>query len=282
MTVPFWKTVSVGNDFVLVRSEDVEGSELVELARWACRKKFGIGSDGLLVVDSHAERPSLRMFNPDGTEDFCGNGLRCAALFLRRGGGADRFVIRHGGKDVPVGFEKAGWIDVQLPPASWAPEDIPLAPGVGEVFLRKFDVDGESLTVSALSTGTAHTVVELDSPPPDDLFDRLSPKIEVHPWFPERTSVLWTWPEGKCGVRARVWERGVGETDGCGTGSAAIAAVRFRKATETGGPSAGEKAIAVLTNGGETAVGRGPAGSLIVSARAEIRYEGAFDWPPRP
>lgn len=280
MRVPFWKTVSVGNDFVLVRREDVEHCDLVELARWACRRRFGIGSDGLLVVDSSEGRLSLRMFNPDGTEDFCGNGLRCAALFWQRCGGAERFVIRHGGKEVPVGFGTGGWIDVQLPPASWEPEEIPLANGVGEVFLRKLDVGGESLTVSAVSTGTAHAVVELDSPPSDDLFARLSPMIEVHPWFPERTSVLWTWPEGKCGVRARVWERGVGETDGCGTGSAAIAAVRFRRATVAGGPTAGEKAIAVLTKGGETAVGRGPEGSLIVSARAEIPFEGDFNWPP--
>src|SRR5690349_20338591 len=78
--IPFFKVESVGNDFVLVEREKVEGVDLPQLAIESCRRHFSIGADGLLVIWQEGKDVELRMFNPDGTEDFCGNGIRCASV----------------------------------------------------------------------------------------------------------------------------------------------------------------------------------------------------------
>jgi diaminopimelate epimerase len=169
----------------------------------------------------------MRMFNPDGTEDHCGNGMRCAAL--------------HAAGEVPPGQEKrltletlAGvklarvfWADDQLlvetemgEPA-FAPRDLPMRVEGSEMVDYPLEVEGETLLITALSTGTLHTVVFMSEAEVEERFDRLSPLLEHHPLFPERTSVMWATVENKDRIRLRIWERGAGETLGCGTGACA-------------------------------------------------------------
>src|ERR1700753_1856214 len=86
--IQFWKLESIGNDFPLVQISDLPAeTSLPNLAIRICDRRFGVGGDGLLTVEKVAEGTiRLRMFNPDGTEDFCGNGIRCAAYFVYRQG----------------------------------------------------------------------------------------------------------------------------------------------------------------------------------------------------
>ena len=81
---------------------------------------------------------------------------------------------------------------------------------------------------SVLSTGTTHTVIPIDALPDDITFFAESPVLEHDPIFPERTSVIWTQAVGPDHLRLRIWERGVGETQGCGTGSTAAAVDHLR------------------------------------------------------
>ncbi len=105
VVLPFSKMQGVGNDFVVIAEEAVRSFSLPELARQLCVRRFAIGADGLLVVgrgERHAVR--MRMFNPDGSEDMCGNGLRCVAKWAVLHGlvAGDRFVVESIDGDKPV------------------------------------------------------------------------------------------------------------------------------------------------------------------------------------
>lgn len=222
--IPFWKTQTIGNHFVLIHGEDVEGQDLSALAVRLCAQHWSIGSDGLLVLWPPAQQGDpveMRMFNPDGTEDFCGNGLRCATVHAAEQEWVEgEFVIRQKGIPCQVeaqpGSEAASW----LPAASFEPDQIPF---VGEKAWLWSEIQG--FRGVALTTGSTHFVIPCEKLPSDDVFHDASPKIEMDPAFPERTSVMWVEALEDRRIKLRIWERGVGETLGCGTGSSASALV---------------------------------------------------------
>ena len=173
----------------------------------------------------------MRMFNPDGTEDFCGNGLRCAAAYLVGPGTdeASRRVLltprgRHEARVRPLGrgaFEVA----VALLVPRFEPAAIPvLLPGKA-VLRHPLEIAGRTFPISCVSTGTAHTAIFGEAEVEERVFREVSPLIERHALFPERTSVLWCRAEGRERVHMRIWERGVGETFSCGSGVAAATAI---------------------------------------------------------
>lgn len=83
-------------------------------------------------------------------------------------------------------------------------------------------VNGETYPITVVNTGSTHAVIFNTALPDEETFQRVSPQIENHPLFPERTSVLWATPRGEGCFAVRIWERGVGETLGCGTGACAV------------------------------------------------------------
>jgi diaminopimelate epimerase len=227
--VTFWKLQSIGNDFPLVHIED-RVFDFGPLAISMCDRRFGVGGDGLLAACKVGEeRVLLRMFNPDGTEDFCGNGLRCAAVHARtQGWVGDTFTIEHLGREVPVRIQN-GQVTTRLGGAFYEPEAVPLRGA--EQF--RAPLPGGRIG-SSLSTGTTHTIVWVDELPGDQVFFAESPVLEVHEMFPERTSVIWTQEITTDHLKLRIWERGVGETQGCGTGSTAAAVDYLRGAGRAG------------------------------------------------
>lgn len=223
--IPFWKIQTIGNHFVLVHGRDVEGADLGTLAEKMCAKQWGIGADGLLIISPMQEgsdyQVEMRMFNPDGTEDFCGNGVRCAAVHAAEQNWAKgRFIIRQKGIPVQVEVfldsEAASW----LPAATFDSEEIPFTGSREERWATVQGVKGVPV-----STGTTHFVVPVDELPSDQEFRTLSPRIEEDSAFPERTSIMWTQKLGVRHIKLKIWERGVGSTLGCGTGSSAAALV---------------------------------------------------------
>jgi len=228
---PFWKMESIGNDFPVIHLE--EGLDYPALAIRMADRHFGVGGDGLLAVGLEDGTVRLRMFNPDGTEDFCGNGIRIAALHAHRQGWVgDRFTIRHLDREVPIEID-GELIRTQIGEASYDPDLIPVRSS-GE----PFDVNvwtgmdaGTPLSIfgSALTTGSTHTVIPTGTLPDDDTFRSISAKIETDVKFPQRTSVIWSREVEPNVLEIRIWERGVGETLGCGTGSSAAAVDYLRR-----------------------------------------------------
>lgn len=270
MRVLFSKVQSLGNDFVLISQNEVPDARLPEFAKLACRRQFSVGADGLLVVGLGAEGLHVRMFNPDGTEDFCGNGLRCAAVWAhQRGWVAEAFTMYHRGLQVLAAVGPGGVAQTILPPASFDPAIVPTRLDA-ELFEGELNVLGETVRASSLSTGSTHTVLFVDSLPDDSAFLRFGPALEEHTAFPDRTSVIWAHASSEFDLHLRIWERGVGETQACGTGSSAAAVAWSRR----------------LSRGGEFRV-HNPGGTVEVTldrwdspirlqAAAEIVFEGAI------
>ena len=227
----------VGNDFVVVAGRDLpRGISLPELAIQTCDRKFGIGADGLLVVLSDGTRRTafrMLMFNPDGSEDMCGNGLRCVSLFSH---GATwmsdqtefTVTVKDGTRRVQrldVSEDgKNGTFNVDMGVPQFAPEKLPItsAEALPDRVIRcPLMVDGQVYEITSVNTGSTHTVI-FGPQPDEEVFQRVSPLIENDPLFPERTSVLWATPRNASTIDIRIWERGAGETLGCGTGACAV------------------------------------------------------------
>lgn len=201
----FVKLQGAGNDFVLLDSlqQPLPLDDLPALAQRLCQRKFGVGADGLLIVEpSPCADYRMRIFNADGSEaTMCGNGIRCFARYL---------------------------LEYHAPNA----HAFTIETGVG--VRRVFRTDGEQLTVemgrphtervgefTVVFTGARHVTLFVDDL---DAFPLKTEgaTIERHPAFPDRVNVSAAQVERSDSVRARVWERGVGETLACGTGACAL------------------------------------------------------------
>lgn len=266
----FSKVQSLGNDFVLVHLNEVDERDMPSIAQQVSDRRFSVGCDGLLAVGQTGDHIRLRMFNSDGSEDFCGNGIRCAAIYaFEQGWTGPEMTIHHRGKEVRVAILDDCSVRSTFDPPDFSPSAVPLARN-GELFMEPVDVLGRPLVLSSVSTGSTHTVILSDKIPEDDEFLILGPAIENHPLFPDRTSVIWAVLEQGDRLRIRIWERGVGETLGCGTGSAAAAIVYARHVDR---PSS----YCLINPGGEVLVSIPQIGSpIITTARAEILYAGRF------
>ena len=275
----------VGNDFVVLDAAALPpNADLTRLAVTLCDRHFGVGADGLLLVGQEAPGAAffMRMFNPDGTEDMCGNGLRCAGLWAHR----EEWVTVDTPFDVTTkeGSRRmrltsvsedgtSGQLSAVMGKPKWGPSEIPFGDDrLEQVLDYPLSVAGETYPVTALNTGSTHTVIFSAVPPDEETFQRVSPLIETHPLFPARTSVLWATPDGPHRYQVRIWERGVGETLGCGTGASAVGAAALLQKQGSG--------ITVVSRGGELIIqwsGRG--NSLIMSGPAQIVFDGEFVVP---
>lgn len=246
--LPFWKYDSIGNDFVMVHEDDARpwaetlsdradsrGDGWGALARALCVRRYSVGADGLLVVAPSSGAVSLRMFNPDGSEDFCGNGVRCAALHAFGQGWSGRQVeVQHRGARLTAQVIDGQLVRAEVGRASFDTAVVPLAPGVPELFRAPIHACGRQYIASAVTTGSTHLVLEVAQLPDDDEFYGVSGALETDARFPMRTSVIWCHELEPASLAIRIYERGAGETWGCGTGSAAAAAV-WARATGLGG-----------------------------------------------
>ncbi len=279
--LPFTKMQAVGNDFVVVEDRHwPTDTDWNDAAIRLCDRHFGIGSDGLLLVSTSPIADfRMRMFNPDGTEDMCGNGLRCVFRFAGKQG---YFAGLRATGETLNGVHSATSSDgvlwsVGMGQPQFDPEAIPVLVEADALLNYPLDVDDEEILVSAVSTGSTHTVLFVPELPDDERFFRISPLIENHPLYPERTSVMWATPDGDgepgSAWRIRIWERGAGETLGCGTGACAVAIL----AQATGRSQ--HRRMAIRSRGGELSVtwsARGQDNEMILTGPAEIVYTGTL------
>ncbi len=223
-----------GNDFIVVDglSGDLESLDLAGLSRRMCDRHFGVGSDGLiLVLPSRAAAFRMRMFNPDGSEaEMCGNGIRCFAKYVYdRGLTLDTSLSVEtlaGVKQLKLSVDdrRVVRVRVDMGSPSLDPESLPVkapagADGAARVQMR---VGGRKLEGTCVSMGNPHCVVQVDDIGTFPV-EKIGPLIEEHRLFPRRTNVPFVQVVARDRLRARVWERGAGETLACGTGACAAA-----------------------------------------------------------
>jgi len=236
--IPFTKMQSVGNDFIILYWEEKEPDWSL-ISRRLTDRHFGIGADGLIIIlPSNVADYRMRMFNPDGTEDMCGNGLRCSAKVFCELKNVNKNIIRvetiKGIKEVEI-IDRTDWIvRANLGKPLLKPKEIPTLLDFSPIVDYPLVVKYRIFNATIVSIGTPHAVI-FHEDLTNDAFERYSPQIENHPIFPERTSVIWVIDEDNNGeLKIRIWERGVGETIGCGTGAcAAVVAKVLKGGTKT-------------------------------------------------
>jgi diaminopimelate epimerase len=225
----FTKLVGTGNDFVLVDGmrEPVDDPET--LARMLCDRRFGVGSDGLLLLmPSEQADLRMRMFNPDGSEaEACGNGLRCLVKYAFDHGhvaGETATVETMAGlrvAEVRRSGEIVDTVRVGMGEPSTAPADIPARVREDEVLEAPLKAGGHTLAATLVSMGNPHAVIFVDDVDAVDV-DALGPAVETLDLFPNRTNVEFVQVISPTLVRQRTWERGAGETLACGSGACAV------------------------------------------------------------
>ena len=273
-----------GNDFLLVETRD-ESRDWGPLSQAMCERHYGAGADGLiLVLPSQSAGLRMRLFNADGSEaEVSGNGVRCLVKYaVERGlarpadgrltveAASGLLVAEITGDEQHVERVRLSMGAPRFEPVE-VPVDTDMAPPVIDMPL---DVDGERLAVSCLSMGNPHAVAFIERPVEEYPLERLGPKVEHHPAFPARVNFGVAFVESEARMHLRVWERGVGETLACGSGScAAMVAARLKGL-------AGDR-VDITQPGGELTVEWAPdergRGEVFLSGGAEFVYDG--DWP---
>ena len=203
----FMKMQGAGNDFVVIEGPIAPDAD--DVVRW-CARRTGIGADGVLVVTRlSSERVSMRYWNADGGEvEMCGNGLRCVARLAFDRGWVEtpEFVIESAVGDHPVKVTEDSVVAYVGEPAPFR---------TGTLLIADHEVH-------PFGIGNPHAVLFVDDVAGAPV-DEVGPIIERDPLFPDRTNVEFVEVLEEGGIRARIWERGVGETQASGTGAAAAA-----------------------------------------------------------
>lgn len=228
----FTKMHGIGNDYIYINGFEEIVPDPARLALQMSRPHFGVGSDGLVLIEpSESADFGMRIFNADGTEaEMCGNAVRCIGKYVYERGMTEKTALTLSTK----GGIRQMWLTVEGDKVSrvrvdmGTPELDPRRIGVdlpGEMVLRhRLQILGQTMFVTSVSMGNPHCVVFVRDPEVVDL-PKLGPMLENHPLFPRRSNVEFVRVIRRDVLQMRVWERGVGETLGCGTGaSAAIVA----------------------------------------------------------
>jgi diaminopimelate epimerase len=246
--VRFEKWQALGNDYVIVERDALPWELTAERITRICTPHFGVGSDGILLLSRPADGDvvaELRIFNPDGSEaELSGNGAREAALYLRRTGwaDADEFDIATAAGIVRPRITGPETVAMELGRAALRSDDYPDGPddGTGEL-----EVDGRRWRFQHVNVGNPQCVIDAGDEVEDVDLSRVGRRVETHQLFPNRTNVSFVRFDGSA-VRARIFERGAGETLASGTGaSGAAVAARLRGA---------EGPVSVRMDGGELTV----------------------------
>jgi diaminopimelate epimerase len=234
----FTKMHGCGNDYIFVVATHTRPADPAGLSMRLSNRRFGVGGDGLIMLcPSRAADLRMEMYNADGSRgEMCGNGIRCLAKLAYETSIARRNPMT---VETDCGI-KTIWLQSSNGRISGATVDMgaPILEGreiptlaSGRVVNHSLEVDGRRELVTAVSMGNPHCVVFVDDDGifalPDDEFPRLGRKFERHLFFPRGVNTEFILLVSRTRLRMRVWERGSGETLGCGTGACAalVAAV---------------------------------------------------------
>ena len=230
----FSKMHGLGNDF-LIFEDDGEQRNWRALAKTLCARRIGVGADGLVVImASDIADARMRIINADGSEaEMCGNAIRCFAKYVYENGMVKKTqmkvetiagIIR---PMLTIEGDKVTQITVDMGKPSFERANIPMS-GQGSTFDVPIDIGGQQAIVSALLMGVPHAVVLVDDIEKTDTA-AYGPRLEAHEMFPKKINVNFTQVLNKDNVKVKTFERGVGFTMACGTGSCAVVAALYKK-----------------------------------------------------
>ena len=267
----FEKWQALGNDYVILEAADLPFELTSPRIQAICASHTGVSADGILLLsepehDGYVAR--LRIFNPDGSEaELSGNGAREAVLYLRRRGwtDADSFAIQTAAGDIHPRIVSETECVVDMGRARRQSADFPSGgpDGRGELTAAGRTWRFQHMQVGnpqcAIRVGTEAELSRLD-------LQAIGPEIEHHELFPNRTNVSWFTELEPSRIRARIFERGVGETSASGTGACGAAVAHVI--------DGGESSVTVVLDGGELEVEVGEDMQIKLSGWAVPVYRG--------
>ena len=227
----FTKMQGLGNDYVYVNCLKEKIADPPELARKISDRHFGVGSDGLIMINPSDKADfEMEMYNADGSRaEMCGNGIRCVAKYVYDYGLTDKTYISvetlAGIKylDLTVENGKVSLVKVDMGQPILEPEKIPVASKGSRVVDEPLLVDGKEYRMTCVSMGNPHAVIFVDEDVKNLPLEKIGPSFENHICFPKRVNTEFVRVIDRHTAEMRVWERGSGETLACGTGTCAVA-----------------------------------------------------------
>ena len=278
MLIEFTKMHGLGNDFMVIDLVTQRLELTKDLIALLADRHMGIGFDQLLVVEPPM-RPDVdfryRIFNSDGSEvEQCGNGARCFARFVqaRKLSFKQRIRVETKSGILTLTTDNYSWVEVDMGKPRFEPAEIPFTPKAITKIQNAYhlDVEGTPVQLYVASMGNPHAVIKVDDILTADV-ETLGKAIESHPAFPERVNVGFVQVMNQRHIRLRVYERGVGETQACGTGACAAVATGIRE----GWLDEGEDIRAQLY-GGSLLIRWSPGYSVMMTGPTAFVYEGVF------
>ena len=272
----FSKMHGAGNDFVVLDLRDGAPPPDAALSRVLSDRHFGVGCDQILTIEaprSAAAVAAYRIWNSDGSpSQQCGNGARCVAAWLARedGIGDARFVIESPAGLHPVErLDDGRWrIGMGLP--RFAPDAVPMSGFDAASDDYVLNIDGEKITIGAVSMGNPHALIEVDDAANAQV-ERLARMLQTSAYFPDSVNVGFAEILAPECIRLRVYERGAGETLACGSGASAAAALLMRRGRVG-------RAVTVSLPGGEVVIEwPDERAELMMSGPAAFVFDGVLD-----
>ena len=227
----FTKMHGCGNDYVYVDCINQHIENEPQAAIDLSDRHFGIGGDGMILIKkSDIADFEMVMYNADGSRGaMCGNGIRCVAKFVYDKKLTDKTeiaiesmgAIKYIDLKVENGVAVGAKVDMGKP--ILRAKDIPVISDNEKAVNEPITVDGKEYKMTCVSMGNPHAVIFIDVSPKEIELEKIGPKFENNPVFPDRTNTEFIKVLDRKNLEMRVWERGSGETLACGTGACASA-----------------------------------------------------------
>jgi len=270
MRLDFTKMHGLGNDFIVIDNLDNSFNELMVDIPGIANRHTGIGFDQMLIVESSL-RPNIdfkyRIFNADGQEvQQCGNGARCFALYVFKKGltNKSKLSVETMNGDIKLVINDSSSVTVNMGTPEFKLSKIPANFDNQE---KKYTVNGKEIGI--LSMGNPHAVILADKIKNLEI-EKTSKDIQNSGYFPESVNVGFMQINSPSNISLRVFERGVGETQACGTG--ACAAVVFGVENNLL-----ENKVRVSLPGGELDINYEKGSNVFMTGQAEFVFEGSIE-----
>ncbi|KZZ83430.1 diaminopimelate epimerase [Bacillus sp. SJS] len=280
-TFQFTKMHGLGNNYIYVNmfEENLNESDLPRLAREVANPYTGIGSDGMILICPSEQAPvKMRIFNNDGSEALnCGNGLRCVAKYAYEHKLAAETVFKietlSGLVEAKIHLsgDQVQAVTVDMGNPRLQKKDIPMDGAPEETAIAENMIfQGEAYEITALSMGNPHIIFYIDDIQTAPL-TTLGPSVEKDPRFHNGINVEFIEVVNQNELNFRVWERGSGITQACGTGACAAAV-----ASVLNGKSPRGEDITVHLAGGDLIINWTEQGNVLMTGPAEVIAEGTY------
>jgi diaminopimelate epimerase len=269
--VPFIKMHGLGNDFVIIDARKrAFALDEAQAAAIADRRR-GVGCDQIIVLESPkmaGEDAFMRIWNADGSESgACGNATRCVGALLMGETGKTRAVIATKAGELAAQGNPGG-VTIDFGPARLDWREVPLASAQDTLHVKL--ALGPVSDPAACSMGNPHATFFVPDVAAVDIA-ALGPKLEFDPIFPERANIGFAQVKERDLIRLRVWERGAGITQACGTGACAALVNAHRRGL------AGRKAAVELDGGALTIEWRESDNHVLMTGPVAVSFRGTLD-----